>query len=67
MILVGFVLFLALGIAIIIWLDMEFYFKRRVKADTTVFNALVSFAKDRKYYLLLALVFLVAGIIFGLL
>ena len=67
MILVGFLVFLALGIVLLMCVDIEFYFKRRVKADTTVFNALVLFAKDRKFYLLLAFVFLVVGMMFGIL
>ncbi len=66
MILVGFITLLAAGISIIVWLDLDFYFKRRIKGETTVFSVLVNFTRERKYYLILAFVLVALGMIFGI-
>lgn len=67
MIIVGFVTFLIAGIAIISWLEYDFYFRHRVHDGMTVFQVYIEFARERLYYLILAFICIVTGIIFGVL
>ncbi len=55
MFLVGFIILFSIGVAIIVKLETDFYFRYRAEVEKTVFSLMVDYFRKHILYFLLAL------------